>query len=53
MRDIREVLLAAKDKSVEEWTLIDATGVSKDGKWICGDGTNENGDLFGWVARMP
>jgi probable HAF family extracellular repeat protein len=37
----------------DSWQLLQATGVSADGKTIVGYGRNPNGDFEGWVANIP
>jgi probable HAF family extracellular repeat protein len=40
------------DGPLTGWTLIEATGISDDGKTICGNGYSPTGDLIGWVAHL-
>jgi probable HAF family extracellular repeat protein len=35
------------------WFLSRATGISQDGYTICGVGSNPDGKLEGWVAKLP
>lgn len=40
------------DAAMTGWTLVEATGISADGKTICGNGYSPTGDLLGWVAHL-
>jgi uncharacterized membrane protein len=52
MRDLAEVLTDL-GLDLTGWTLIEATGVSRDGTVIVGWGTNPNGDTEAWIAVIP
>jgi len=51
IRDLREVLISQRD-DLEGWTLIEARGISADGRVIVGQGTNPAGQTEGWLARI-
>lgn len=46
-------LLALGETGAAGWNLISATGISDDGRTICGYGTNPQGDYRCWVAVLP
>jgi probable HAF family extracellular repeat protein len=46
-------MLAAEGVDLQGWTLVDATGISRDGLTIVGNGRLGNGDLQGWVVGIP
>jgi hypothetical protein len=52
MRNLKSVLVAAGLPEVERWRLIEATGISADGRIIVGNGTNPNGQTEGWIAEL-
>jgi probable HAF family extracellular repeat protein len=51
IRDLREVLISQGD-DLSGWTLIEARGVSADGRVIIGRGTNPAGQNEAWLARL-
>jgi uncharacterized membrane protein len=53
IRAMKDVLLAAGAADVQRWQLTEATGISGDGRTVIGNGTNPQGALEGWVARLP
>jgi hypothetical protein len=57
MRSLQKALetaIAAGDVgSLDGWTLTNATGISANGKYICGTGTNPMGQTEAWVACLP
>jgi probable HAF family extracellular repeat protein len=53
MRLLRQVLAEdGLEKEVAGWLLQSATGISADGRTICGDGINPMGQQEGWVAQL-
>jgi probable HAF family extracellular repeat protein len=40
------------ESALTGWTLIEATGISDDGKTVCGNGYSPSGDLIAWVAHL-
>ena len=53
IQTVKEALLAAGAKDVETWQLTEATGISRDGRTLIGNGMNPQGAPEGWVARLP
>lgn len=53
MRNLSEVLAREPDVDLTGWILLDATGVSPDGRTIVGWGLNPAGDSEAWVATLP
>lgn len=47
-----EELLVQQGSNLGGWKLMYATGISDSGTWICGYGTNPNGDTQAWVAVL-
>ncbi|MGH7598223.1 MAG: hypothetical protein ACREOI_17860 [bacterium] len=52
MRNLKSVLVAGGLSEVERWRLIEATGISADGRIIVGNGTNPNGQNEGWIIEL-
>lgn len=52
-RVLADVLRDDYEITTEGWQLLQATGVSDDGKTIVGYGRNPIGDFEGWVVRVP
>lgn len=52
-RVLADVLRDDYEVTTDGWQLLEATGVSDDGKTIVGYGKNPNGDFEGWVVRVP
>jgi len=52
-QSIQEILINAGVPDLQDVTLYSATGISKDGRVVCGQGLDEDGLLFAWVARLP
>lgn len=53
MRSIRSVLDALGETRHHGWTLYDATGVSADGRWVCGNAYHdETFEFAAWVADI-
>lgn len=52
MRDV-QLLLAAAGADLTNWNLSHATGISRDGTTIVGTGTNPQGFIEAWMARLP
>ncbi len=52
MRDLKAVLTGL-GLDLNGWTLVNATGVSADGRVIVGLGTNPAGNLEAWMAVLP
>jgi probable HAF family extracellular repeat protein len=40
------------DGPLTGWTLVEATGISDDGRTICGNGYAPSGDLSAWVVHL-
>ncbi len=53
MRNLKTVLQDDYSLDMNGWTLTEAKGVSADGRFICGYGTDPNSKTQGWVAWMP
>ena len=51
MRDLKTVLVAG-DPNLTAWTLLEADGISADGKTLTGAGKNPNGDPEGFTAYL-
>jgi uncharacterized membrane protein len=47
-----QAMLTAKGVSTTGWALTAATGVSADGRFIVGFGTDPNGKTQGWIADL-
>lgn len=45
--------LANASVRVGDWKLTEATGVSKDGRVIVGNGVNPSGQKEAWIVRLP
>ena len=52
MRNLKDVLENDYDLDLAGWILSHATDISADGLTIVGDGTNPDGNIEGWVARL-
>lgn len=52
MRELRAVLEDDYGLDLSGWTLLDANGISPNGRWIVGDGINPAGAREGWVAFL-
>ncbi|MGE4198554.1 MAG: hypothetical protein AB7G11_15695, partial [Phycisphaerales bacterium] len=52
MQSLRDLLIAVGVDNLEGWTLLNATGVSADGRTIIGEGVNPCGLLEAWVAMV-
>ncbi|MBM4034468.1 MAG: choice-of-anchor D domain-containing protein [Planctomycetes bacterium] len=52
MRRLYDVLVNDCALSLPGWTLVEARGVSGDGKVIVGVGTNPSGQTEGWIANL-
>jgi len=50
---LQQRLLALGLTNVNGWTLTSATGISDDGRTICGYGTNPHGIERTWAALLP
>jgi hypothetical protein len=50
---IREILINAGIASLSNVILDDATGISSDGRLVCGYGHDDEWNYFGWVALLP
>jgi probable HAF family extracellular repeat protein len=53
MRSLKGILVSEYGLDLTGWTLIDAWGVSADGKTIAGYGRDPAGNIEGWVATTP
>ena len=53
LRRLADVLTHAGITGLERWRLTDACGISADGRWVVGSGTNPDGKTEGWLARLP
>jgi DNA-binding beta-propeller fold protein YncE/uncharacterized membrane protein len=53
MRSIRRALQEEFELHAAGWILIEATGVSADGRTIVGYGRNPRGETEAWLARWP
>jgi hypothetical protein len=53
MQNLKRVLERHLGLELGDWKLLEATGVSADGRTIVGWGTNPNGDTEGWIAVIP
>ncbi len=54
MRSIKQVLIeAGLGAAVEGWSLGEATGISADGRRVCGFGFDPSGLVRAWVAELP
>ena len=51
--EIVETLLKDSGLNLEGWSLTSATGVSADGRIVCGTGINPEGHDEGWIATLP
>jgi probable HAF family extracellular repeat protein len=51
--NLQDHLVATGATGLKGWTLIDATGVSADGRTITGWGLNPNGFGEAWLATVP
>ena len=51
IRDLKEVLISQGD-DLSGWRLLEARGVSADGRTITGRGINPAGQFEGWLARL-
>jgi len=49
MRALKSVLGPA----AASWRLLEATGITPDGRTVIGNGTNPDGKPEGFVARLP
>jgi probable HAF family extracellular repeat protein len=52
MLDLREYLVANGVASVAAWRLVDASGISHDGRTLVGIGRNPAGQGQAWIARI-
>ena len=52
MRELHAVLEEDYGLDLTGWTLLDANGISPNGRWIVGDGINPAGVREGWVAFL-
>jgi len=52
MLNLRQYLLANGVGAVQGWRLVDASGISADGRTICGTGVNPQGQGEAWLARI-
>lgn len=52
MLDLREYLLANGVAAVAGWRLVDASGISYDGRTLVGIGRNPAGQGQAWIARI-
>lgn len=52
MQAVREALIAQGVIGLDGWRLHSATGISADGLTIVGSGTNPQGHLEAWMARL-
>jgi len=52
MRRLADVLVSDYGLSLTGWTLVEARGVSADGKVIVGYGTNPSGQGESWIANL-
>ena len=53
MRSLESVLQSLGATAVDGWMLVEARGISADGKTIVGSGFDPAGGSAGWVARLP
>jgi len=53
MRSLRDVLENDYGLDLTDWRLIEATGISDDGFTIVGHGRNPDGNIEGWILRIP
>lgn len=53
LRGLRQILVEDYGLDLAGWVLRDATGVSADGKTVCGWGTDPNGSPQAFVAYLP
>jgi probable HAF family extracellular repeat protein len=52
MQSVEDLLSSTYGVDLSGWTLIEATGISADGKTIVGYGTNSLGQYEAWVANI-
>jgi uncharacterized membrane protein len=52
LRPLKDMLVAGGVPDLAGWQLLEATGISADGKTIIGNGTNPSGDAEGWIVRL-
>ena len=52
MARLRDVLIANGATVPAGWALAAATGISKDGKWVVGNGVNPNGNDEAFIANI-
>lgn len=53
LRTVASLLAGSLNVDLQGWRLEGATGVSEDGRTICGNGRNPQGFTEAWVARIP
>jgi probable HAF family extracellular repeat protein len=53
MRSLQDVLTGDFGLDLSGWTLVEARGISSDGRIIVGSGENPNGDFEAWIAVLP
>jgi len=53
MQNLRDLLLADGIAELDGWTLLNATGISGDGRTIVGYGVNPDGNTEAWIATIP
>ena len=54
MRNLQQVLVdLGSGSELTGWSLLNATGVSTDGRTIVGYGTNPDGNTEAWIATVP
>jgi len=53
IRRLQDVFTQDFDLDLSGWTLLDATGISDDGRVITGSGRNPDGDTEAWIAILP
>jgi len=49
---VRDLLETQYEFDLTGWTLHDVRGLSNDGRTLTGNGTNPDGDLEAWIARL-
>jgi uncharacterized membrane protein len=52
MRSLKSTLTNDYELDLEKWILISASSISDDGKTIVGVGSNPNGNLEAWIAKL-
>lgn len=52
LRNLTDVLTGEYGMDLTGWTLLEATGISRDGRVICGNGIGPE-FTTGWVVRLP